>query len=469
MSHEIKDMLEANFPVTIDNKLAIAIQKLVAAYRTRGTNPLAFDSPYLGLQPCYFLTKDRDAFLELFQCRGTELDKIFSMPGKYGATQGLTGRNFFAKMTKELSNLVKYLTPMLTKSFTLSGVAAGDIRKIIAEMSSVDKNFRVASDPMNIFLTYILYRTANANIPKKAIHDTMFDLVMYLQYKFFTSLVNWRFRHKPDEATMVAMFENLTNKFDLKQYGTWSKLMEARAEAFVEEGGLHWNTFKAFDDDSKILYFITDVQTRLRNQINIITSEFMNTKARHDKIGSYSHVGSDEDGEKIVLSEAQGFDHMIASLYNDILSVPRFMDNNALTIVHGMFRGLPLAKLRAMFIHFSELAVKQAKAGQNQLVKEENGNLVYVGAQILTQKLIQKTYRYCINSKVDINKIAAILKAVKDVYSSSRVQDEGILQVRASVDVVIRQLIENTRVATLAQYRIAFVLYLIILSFRYLH
>ena len=468
MSQEIKDLLETNFPVVIDNKLATAIQKLVAAYKTRGTNPLAFDSPYLGLQPCYFLTKDRDAFLELFACHNNDLAKIFAMPGQHGATQGLTERSFFAKMTKELSTLIKYLTPMLTKSFSLSGVAAGDIRKIIAEMSSVDKNFRVASDPMNIFLSYILHKTANANLPKKVIHDTMFNLVMYLQYKFFTSLVNWRFRHRPDEATMVAMFENLTNKFDLKQYGTWGKLMEARAESFVEEGGLHWNTLKLFNDDAKILYFITDVQTRLRNQINIITSEFMETKARHDKIGSYSHVGTDDEGQKIVLSEAQGFDHMIASLYNDVLSVPRFMDANALAIVHGMFRGLPLAKLRAMFIHFSELAVKQAKAGQGQLVKNEGGVLVYVGAQILIQNLIQKTYRYCINAKVDMNKVAAILKAVRDVYSSSRIQDEGVVQVRASVDVLIKSLIDNTRAATLAQYRIAFICFLVILSFRYI-
>ncbi len=61
-----------------------------------------------------------------------------------------------------------------------------------------------------------------------------------------------------------------------------------------------------------------------------------------------------------------------------------------------------------------------------------------------------------------------VLKAIKDVYSSSRISDDGIIQVRESVNKLILELQSNRRDATVSSFRIAFVLYIIILSFKYL-
>lgn len=461
MSHEIKDVLGAAIKITFTPALANAVIRFVNAYESRGSHPEAFNSPYLGLHPCFFLTKDRDDFFSIFDVDQKMLNALIARHSN--------GRDaVFGITTRSLLDLAKDTFAAFQKMAATRGVTASEVRKLINEITSIDSNFKVASDPLNIFITYLLHLVATSNLQEKLKRDTLFKLLMLLQYKFFTSLVNHRFKYKPDESVMVAMFESLTNKFDIKQYGTWKRVMESRAAQFVLKDSLHYDTFLNFDDDKKILYVITDVQTRIRNQINIVTHEFMQTKERHDKIGTYSHMGTDVDGEKVIMSGNSGFDMMIASVYNDSLSVSRFLDDDALLLVSGMFRGLPLPKLRSLLIAFSELAVKQAKSGQSQLIREEDGIVKLIGAQILIQHIIQKSYRYCAQNNVNMRQIAAILKSIKDVYSSSRISDEGIIQVRESVNKLILELQSNRRDATVSSFRIAFVLYITILTFKYL-
>lgn len=45
-------------------------------------------------------------------------------------------------------------------------------------------------------------------------------MLLFLQYKFFTSLVNYRFKYKANEAIMTATYEQLSNKYYIKVYGT---------------------------------------------------------------------------------------------------------------------------------------------------------------------------------------------------------------------------------------------------------
>lgn len=461
MSHEIKDTLSAFIKIEMTPALANAVIRFVNAYESRGTHPEAFNSPFLGLYPCFFLTKDRDDFFAIFDVDNKEITShINKHSNGHDTIFGITTRSLMDSFRGMLDNL--------RRSMVIQGITASDVRRMVNDITSIDSNFKVASDPLNIFVTYLLHITAISTLKDELKRTVLFKLLMLLQYKFFTSLVNHRFKYKPDESVMVAMFESLTNKFDIKQYGTWKKVMESRAEQFVQKDSLHYNTFINYDDDKKILYVITDVQTRIRNQINIVTHEFMLAKERHDKIGTYSHMGTDAEGEKVIMSGNSGFDMMIASVYNDSLAVTRFLDDDALMLVSGMFRGLPLPKIRSLLITFSELAVKQAKAGQSQVIKEENGIVIFVGSQALIQNIIQKSYRYCIQSKINMRQVASILKAIKDVYSSSRISDDGIIQVRESVNKLILELQSNRRDATVSSFRIAFVLYIIILSFKYL-
>lgn len=461
---QIRDIFYRELPIDVSVPLANAVIHFVNAYETRGSHPEAFNSPYLGLQQCYFLTKDRDDFFALFNHMEREVTQLIKRSSQ------TNNKVFGIRMTSILEPITKYFQDFF-KDKTLSGVTQltnSEIRSSIKEITSINTNFKVASDPFNLFSIYAAHCFFSSNLPEKIKREAAFKCLMLLEYKFFTSLVNHRFKYRPDEDSMRALYEGLSAKFDIKQYGTWKEVLIARANTFLNEDGIHYNTFLRFDNDLRILYAITDLQTRIRNQINIFTEEFMRVKESRDKIGNYTLAGSDVDGEKIIVDLSNSYDTMISSVYHDCLSIPHFIDDSVIRIVVSFFTSINQAKMKSTLIAFSELATKQTRSGQQMLTKIENGEEIDVGVQVLISSIIQKTYRYLILTDVNLKNVAAILKGTKDVYSSSRILDEGITRVRSSVLYLINNIQDSRREATVTSLRTAFVMYIILLSFKYL-
>lgn len=464
MSEEIKKVLSEHIPINVTPALANAIIKYVSAYESVPNNAEAFNSPYLGVTPCYFTTADRNGFLEIFAVDAPAIKTLFE---KYNDGKD---KVFGVSIKRDIMGLFRNFFNGMLRAASSIGVSPADMRKIISEISSVDSNFKVASDPFNLLNTYILWRLKDSNLPEKLKYQAMFKTLMILQYKFFTSLVNHRFPYKADENTMQAMYESFTNKFDIKKYGTWYKVMANRAENFIGPDSVHLPTLKYYNDDKKIIYLITDVQTRIRNQVNLVTSEYMNFKKNMDSMGSYSNMGNDLEGDRVMLSVDNNLEMCIANVYNDCLSVPRLLDDQAMLLATKLFAGVTLNKFRMLLIAFSEKAVKDAKAGTFEKMKHVNGIDICEGAQILIRTLLQKTFRHCIQNKVSLNKPVDVLKTAKDVYSSSRISDQGIIQVRESVNYMVETIFkQHVRNPTmLASYRLCFIIYIVLMSFKYI-
>lgn len=462
---QIREVFERELSFTVTPQLANAVIKFVTCYESRDTHPEAFNSPYLGLHPCFFLTKDRDEYFNLFDCDYKYVERLIF-------NHSATNKHIFGIKTQSLlAPLQDFVKSFFTRDFNAvygANLTASDIRTASKDITSVNLNFKVASDPFNIFSIYVVYKFLSSKLPDKLKHEVALKVLMLLQYKFFTSLVNHRFKYKPSEDAMRATYEQISAKFDIKQYGTWREVMRVRAEDFLDPKGVHYPTLLNFKPDLKILYAITDLQTRVRNQINIFTSEFMRIKETGDRIGGYTVIGADQEGDKIIVDMSSHFDTMIAGVYQDAMSVPRFLDDTVIRLVVKFFNSITATSFRAVLISFSEYAVKQARSGQQMLVKEIDGEPTDVGAQILLSSIIQKTYRYLSLNNVDLKSVIAILKGTKDVYSSSRILDQGILEVRHAVGYLLSQIQSSTREATVTALRTGFVMYIILISFKYI-
>ena len=459
MPHQLKDVFD-ELHVQMTPALANALIKLVNAYETRGTHPLAFNSYMLGVYSCAFTTQDRNDFFDLFNVEYKGFVELLK--------EHITGaNNIFGVRTNSVVDLVKnFIAKSPLSGF--AGLLPSDVRKQMSTVTSIDTNYKVISDPFNIFITYVIHLVYDSKLPQKLKDETNTKLVMFLQYKFFTSLVNHRFKYKPDEAVMTAMFEGLTAKFDIKIYGTWKNVMLARTQHLLDKTSQHAEALSKYNDDKRILYFITFTQTSIRNQINIITEEFMKTKEAEDRIGTYSNTGTNIEGEMILIDNVATYDIMVTNVYNDALSVTRFLDDSLVRMIAGMFTNIRAATLRSFIIAFSEYAVVQAKAGKSQLVKKVDGEELFLGPEILIENIVQKSFRYCSENRVDFHKPLQVLRALKDVYSSSRTTDNNILQIRASVAQIVLDLQESRRDTTLSALRIAFLLYITVLAYRYI-
>lgn len=433
-SDNIKKAFEQNFDIVVNKKIAQEIRYYCFRFETRGNNPEALNTPFLGVTKIFFISKDQDEFFDIFNVE-----------------------------ERQIKN-------MRLDSFIV-GLSSSEVRKMLNKLDSVDTNRKVQSDPFNVFITFILYKVANCkDLTENERENTKIALIKILQYKFFTSLVNHRFGYGSDPAIMQATIASLNNKYAIAVHGTWKKVMEIRAEELVAKTSIHYQTILNYNNDLGIFYLITDIQTRIRNQINIIVTKYYERKEDDDKITSYGLAGNDIDGEKVIVSNSSTLDSMTSNLSAEILSIYQFLDNELIKLTCRLFSGLREDMFKKVLIKFSELALEQQKANTLEeiyLLKKQKIE-IYRGCVILIKNIIQKTYRHCSKNGVNLKAKLDILTCAKDIFSSSRILDEDILQVRNSIGYFIDTCDLTKREATKASLRIAFALYILIKSFKYI-
>ena len=197
----------------------------------------------------------------------------------------------------------------------------------------------------------------------------------------------------------------------------------------------------------------------------------MQVKAEGDLIGSYDTVGTDTEGQKQIMANEYGVDIAIASVYQDCMAISRIVDIKAMRLVVALFTSIRLDQFKQFIIAFSEECVKLAKlGGDEKIVKDkQTGDELLLGGHVLIRAIIQQSYRYCRNNDIDIEVPSKFIKGVKDVYTSSRISDANIIQVKNSVAYYVGTLQGSTREATVTALRTAFIVYIIILSLKYIH
>lgn len=462
MANLIKEALEEKVPIKMTPALAQGIIRFVMSYETAGTNMAGFNTPYLGLATCLFKDSDRNGFFELFDKDEATLQKVINDHLE-------TGKTLFGISPSTLNfGIVRYLSKF-SKDLLTMGISSSEMRKIVHEIPSIDKNFKVVSDPFNVFTVYIAYKCLSSDLNRNLKFEAAFATLKLLQYKFFTSLVNYRFKYKPNEAIMQTTFEALSDKFDIKRMGTWKALMEARIREFLEQGSIHYGALTTFTDDKEVLYTITDIQSRIRAQINIFVEEYMRVKESEDIIGSYSAIGVDDEGKARLLDNEQGIDMAISSVYQDTMSISRFLDDKAIRLVAGLFTTIRADQLRQVLIAASEKFVKLAKEHKDDLtIEDKEKGPVYHGGHILVMEIIQQAYRYCRNNGVNTKIPTEIIKAAKNMYSSSRIADEKVVAVRVSCEALVLEVQSSRRETTVSALKIAFAIYIVLLSLKYL-
>lgn len=447
MPHQILDMFDTHFHVDISPALANSIIKFVNAFESKDRHPQALNTYMLGIDKVHFLEHDRDAFLSLFN---SDVRSISSFIDQQAT--GKTAFGFKATDFKEPSENSK---------------VSNQMRKMIRDVDAINTKFKVISDPFNLYITYILHQIYIAKIPERFQSEAMLKTLMLLQYKFFSSLVAHRFKFPPDESIMTAMYEGLSGKYDIKIYGTWKNVMMAKAAMLLDKSSIHHDVFEKYDNDKEILYLISDTQTRIRQNLNTITTEYMMTKEKHDKIGSYSSLGSTEEGDTALLDSASMLDNMIVNTYNCVLSTAKFLDDRQLKLVCNMFSALGPAQLRHLLIAFSEYATRMQRTGKAQDTKKIDGIEVYIGPQVFIQNTLQTAYRFCNASNVKFNQPIPVLRVIRDIFSSSRITDTDIQKLRASTNFYVSTLQDSTRETTVSALRIGLVLYLVLTAMRF--
>lgn len=413
MSHQIFTVL-SELNLKLDTKLIQKFEHLVISWELRQQHPIALNRQDIGVYPIAFTPADRVAFFELFG-----------------------------------------LTEQKVKAFT-------------QKIPTVNQEHKVASDPFNIMSIWLMH-LGFRDIPSvKTREEFLMNVAKFLHYRFFTSLVNHFLCHGANEKIMNATIDGLSRKFDIVIYGTWKKAIEARCMDLISPESIHINALMNANDDDKYLYVITDTQTRIRDKIKNIYSEYKDKYDRGESIASRAATTTDREGEKILVHNTKTLDLMIYNLHNEVLVERLFVDNTILTTIAGQFNNISPDMLKSALKYIVDLAKTQSDSKQLLLVGKMGHQPIYVGMNVFISNLIQKTYRYCINQGIDVTNKAQMFVKIKNIYSSSRINDPDILANKASMSWLVDHMNVSRRETTISSLRLALLMYIMVRSFRYI-
>lgn len=280
----------------INPRWAMTLRKYVYNFITRKVGMVNymefFGSPYLGLQKITFTTGDRNQwFSEIFDVDEEEL--------------------------KENLHACK----------------------------AINAEWSVVGDVFNLTIPYLLYRTYHSKLDQKTKHQALVDILSMYHYKCLTSIIHNDYKFTARENVVLETYNRLSLKYDIKRYGSWRALIEARAEFILNpKTGIHFDAYTKMDDDKKIVYMVGDIQNRLRRAINDINKVFHDVKNKTDIVSldkSKINLG-DELTIKSVTKEVTQYGFYIERVLAEETS---FYKEELATYACGVLEGVPKDKL----------------------------------------------------------------------------------------------------------------------------
>ena len=325
----------------------------------------------------------------------------------------------------------------------------GEVGKAIIKMpefknSNTGNILKVASNPYSQLMFYTAHRFAISDdhkLDKKQAIQLMFLL---WTYRRTGSIFHNSFeKYRPTEEVAKAVYEELSNRFLIKEKGTWDKMFEHQAQ-IVTPGGIYYQHLKEYSNENSIT-IINGADTRLKSVYVNIFSVLANVTRSKNRIGTDSMIRDGEDGEmlKDVINTHQYVTYIerIAGLENELIN------ETLINLVHSLAaNGLSNQKRFIMVLRkFVEMY------NDNKIPKDFLENVVVVTIEYIGRQGIHSDYA---------RNIAKIIKLMSGFWKASSVVDAKAVSVKKTARNVAIASNEKMADATKSSFGIALILYI---------
>ncbi len=315
--------------------------------------------------------------------------------------------------------------------------------------SGLNQDWKRSSDVFNIACTWLIYLFEQSkHLDAEQRHEAKVRVCSYLLYKFLTSLLFHYFRFVADPEVAQATYAELSNKFVLKQCGSWGATIRYLAENGIDSKGIHLQVLHHLEDE-RVIYFINDVQGRVRDMLKNIYSVLDRLNREGVRIVSSSSI-VETDGE-MVLKDSTRSPGIYARYLKTIISDKNtFIKQELVDIIAGIMHTMS-----------PRLLMKTLEWTVDNYQKVHNGDI-----DKAVDLVLEHAIDYLSVNQSDARKnIALLIDKLRGAYMSSRSTDEKLLKIRVLVEKIVREATGSLNEAGVASVRTAWMLYIVIRAY----
>lgn len=330
------------------------------------------------------------------------------------------------------------------------GVDEGLLAHDFKSVTAINHEFKVMSDVFNYTPAYITHRLEKeTQIPQKLRRSAQIHAFMVLHYRFLTSLLVRRFRYTADPEVARAVYASLSGRFDIRRYGSWRALLEARSEDLTSPNSIYRRTLQNFSPDSGLIRVVTDTQGRIREVVKKIYVVHKAMLDSNTRVKSVSATTVNTDGEMVLKDRKNNYADYLRYADEIIPLSTSFIRDELVTVIVSVMRTVPEQLLRESLMYLSVHYKKPRHDYLSTLVKED---LLYVFDYLQNNRNILRNE----------NDLAGIMMRVKNQFTASRSSDPTVLLLRKHTETLVRAAVKTRNQPVIASVRTAVLLYIIL-------
>lgn len=326
-----------------------------------------------------------------------------------------------------------------------------ELEDALYKVKAIKADRHTSGDVFNQTCVWMIHKFLQSNLNNTVKKEAALNTALILYYRFLTSLIYWYFRYPADPEIAAATYAQLSNKFSIKQLGTWQAVLEDRCKKLVEEKGIHYKTLLQYEDDLKIIYIINDSQGRIRDMMKNIYKVFIEVHKKGTRVKTTSLL-SEYEGEQIFKDKTKSlliYTRYMHSIINDKFS---FIKQEILDLLENVVHTAP-PRLVKETLHWC------VNNYQHTPTKD---------VERLIDKTLVQSFAYLENNRnvaKETNDLALLVSKLKGIYMSSRSTDKDLIEIREIAEKIVKKATQTKTESSIASVRTTLLLYIVIRAF----
>lgn len=342
-----------------------------------------------------------------------------------------------------------------------------EMQKRLYEVEGIEKSFNVTSNLINHLLTYTMYRFHHSDMRKRDKKQGIIEACLIMQYRFTASIFYDYFKYTVKESIAITLYERLSHKYLIKQLGSWQAVFLHRAKSCTEKNEVNYRKLDRYTTEDAVRV-ISDIQTKVRRNIVNMYSELVKVIEEDNIVQQSNATFLDLEGEKIVADVSNLPDKMIHTITLAAYNESEFLDRKINAIILNIF---PNIKERNLIKFIKDITDKDMHRDDKKYYKllgydkKETPDLYLKVLEDIIKLNVIYLQRMNININ-DLRNIGTIISLVKNYWSSGRVTDQRVKNIKRYLIIFARNTTgvkTNWFTTTLA---ISFILYIQIKSLK---
>jgi len=314
------------------------------------------------------------------------------------------------------------------------GLDTAVLKNMIRSVPGMNPNWVISTDPVLITLTYSMHILTVSKLPEKYIVEGIKELYFIYAYKVFGSLLSRYFKHNVSLDVAKATYENLSNRYLIKQLGSWNAVLEyrtgdilpKRAEKYMKykrrDMGLHYEKLVRYNTDDAIK-LTNDLQGRIREFVKNIYRVMITVISDGGGVNSVSSVSKGGEGPDSTKDVTERVDKYVNRLQETVTIPVNLINDDIIYLVTKLVKFADSKVIKDCLLDISE---EMSKSGAKLEILSW---VVVTTISYIRSKGITSGYS---------DNLAEIVNYMKGYWSSGSVKDKTVVETKKYMQKLVK-------------------------------